>query len=359
MIEEVFNKYGVGFISIRESFDTTTPFGKAMIGILSVFAQLERETIIERTRIGMRKRVEDGYWRGGGKIPFVYDYDKKTGILTINPERKIIFDMMKSLRLQGASYNLLETITGIDQAWIQTILNCKTNLGLIPYKGKVYEGRHKAVITQQEFNELQKIEKNRRHSKRASNYLLSGKLYCGYCGAKFRYQKWGQRTVCYCYSQQKSKPKLVKDPNCCNKRLDSYEIEDVFLNELFKMSLNEDRFNDTFDLTQSNIQEELLSRLDKIQKQIDNLLNYLSECPTLDDIKIKIDELVKEREDVSKKLKENPEKKEVKLYNDVKNLSLIWNQMQFIEKRNIVETLLDKIIIEKDKLKIYWRISQH
>ena len=59
LIEEVFNKYGVGFISIRENFDTTTPFGKAMIGVLSVFAQLERETILERTRLGLKKRAED------------------------------------------------------------------------------------------------------------------------------------------------------------------------------------------------------------------------------------------------------------------------------------------------------------
>ena len=73
LIEEVFNNNEVGFISVRESFDTTTPFGKAMIGILSVFAQLERETILERTRIGLKKRAENGYWRGGGKTPFAYD----------------------------------------------------------------------------------------------------------------------------------------------------------------------------------------------------------------------------------------------------------------------------------------------
>ena len=47
LIEEVFNKYDVSFISMRENFDTSTPFGKAMIGVLSVFAQLERETILE------------------------------------------------------------------------------------------------------------------------------------------------------------------------------------------------------------------------------------------------------------------------------------------------------------------------
>ncbi len=54
LIEEVFNPNDCGFVSIKENFDTNTPFGKAMVGILSVFAQLERETILERTRIGRK-----------------------------------------------------------------------------------------------------------------------------------------------------------------------------------------------------------------------------------------------------------------------------------------------------------------
>src|SRR5699024_7512767 len=48
LIEDVFIKHGVDFVSLNENFDTSTPFGKAMIGILSVFAQLEREQITER-----------------------------------------------------------------------------------------------------------------------------------------------------------------------------------------------------------------------------------------------------------------------------------------------------------------------
>lgn len=52
LIEEVFRPKGVDFISMQESFDTSTPFGKAMIGLLAVFAQLEREQIKERTWMG-------------------------------------------------------------------------------------------------------------------------------------------------------------------------------------------------------------------------------------------------------------------------------------------------------------------
>lgn len=61
LLEEVFNPNDCNFISLNENFDTTTPYGKAMIGILSVFAQLERENIKERTRMGMQERVKSGY----------------------------------------------------------------------------------------------------------------------------------------------------------------------------------------------------------------------------------------------------------------------------------------------------------
>lgn len=52
LLEDIFIPNNCSFISLNENFDTSTPYGKAMIGILSVFAQLERENIRERTRMG-------------------------------------------------------------------------------------------------------------------------------------------------------------------------------------------------------------------------------------------------------------------------------------------------------------------
>ena len=69
LIEDVLNPHQVAFVSLNESMDTGTPMGRLMLGILSAFAQLERENIRERTRMGMRERVRAGYWMGGGKIP--------------------------------------------------------------------------------------------------------------------------------------------------------------------------------------------------------------------------------------------------------------------------------------------------
>lgn len=68
---ETLLRYNINFISIREQFDTTSPMGRAMIYIASVFAQLERETIAERVRDNMLELAKSGRWLGGTP-PFGY-----------------------------------------------------------------------------------------------------------------------------------------------------------------------------------------------------------------------------------------------------------------------------------------------
>ena len=62
---EILEKNNCSFISIKEQFDTTTPMGRAMMYIASVFAQLERETIAERIRDNMVQLAKTGRWLGG------------------------------------------------------------------------------------------------------------------------------------------------------------------------------------------------------------------------------------------------------------------------------------------------------
>lgn len=62
---EDFISRDIGFICIKEQFDTSTPMGKAMMYIASVFAQLERETIAERVRDNMLMLARTGRWLGG------------------------------------------------------------------------------------------------------------------------------------------------------------------------------------------------------------------------------------------------------------------------------------------------------
>lgn len=68
---------GVGFISIKENFDLSSPIGRAMMLITAVFAQLERETIAERVRDNMIDRAKLGKWNGG-PVPFGFDVYQET-----------------------------------------------------------------------------------------------------------------------------------------------------------------------------------------------------------------------------------------------------------------------------------------
>ncbi|WP_160680712.1 recombinase family protein [Clostridium sp. C8-1-8] len=74
---EILQKYNINFISIREQFDTSTPMGRAMIYIASVFAQLERETIAERVRDNMLQLSKSGRWLGGQE-PFGFKAERVT-----------------------------------------------------------------------------------------------------------------------------------------------------------------------------------------------------------------------------------------------------------------------------------------
>ena len=358
LIEEVFNKYNVSFISMRENFDTSTPFGKAMIGVLSVFAQLERETILERTRIGLKKRAEAGLWRGGGKIPFPYRYDRNTGTLIPIPEQVELLHKMISLYISGKSFNVIGKIVGMDESMVETRILSITNTGKVPYRDEVYDGQHEAVVSDELYEEILRVNKVRSREKYERHYLLSGKVFCGHCGAKYRYQKWGKRLIMYCYSQQKSKPRYIKDPNCNNKRWDTFEVEDAVLEELFKMSLDLDLFKKTFNIATVNVKNEYRGRLEEITKQIKNLLNNIANGIAVEETNNKINELEKEKETIEEKLIESDQKeKDNKVsLNMIKNLKSTWFEMDFDEQRRIIEHLIDKVIVNDNEINIYYNI---
>lgn len=92
-------KNQIAFVSMLENFDTGTPFGRAMIGILSVFAQLERDQIRERSQMGHDARAKEGYFHGGGYAPIGYNYEN--GLLSINEYEAAIVRRAYKLFLDG------------------------------------------------------------------------------------------------------------------------------------------------------------------------------------------------------------------------------------------------------------------
>ncbi len=92
----MFDEYNVKFVSATENFDTDTPMGRAMINIVMTFAQLERETIVERVTDNYYFRANNGYWAGGYapygyKINHIIGIDgKKHSVLDIDKEQSVI-----------------------------------------------------------------------------------------------------------------------------------------------------------------------------------------------------------------------------------------------------------------------------
>ena len=162
----------------------------------------------------------------------------------------------------------------------------------------------------------------------------------------------------YCYSQQKSKPRYIKDPNCNNKRWDTFEVEGAVLEELFKMSLDIDLFKKTSNIATVNVKKEYKQRFEEITKQINNLLNNIASGIAVEETNNKIIELENEKEIIEEKLNESDkrEKDNKVSLNIIKNLKATWFDMDFDEQRRIIEHLIDKVIVIDNEINIYYNI---
>lgn len=360
LLEDIFIPNDCNFISLNENFDTTTPYGKAMIGILSVFAQLERENIRERTRMGMHERVKSGLWMGGGRVPFGYDYDSSKGILVPNEHAddvKQIFD----LYIKGYSAGKLAKMFDVaNDTHIMHILERPIYRGYILYNGELIKGQHQAIIDDDTWERAQLARKKRSVVKTNTNsYLLSGLVVCGICGAKFRYQRWGKNGLkLYCYSQQKSKPSLVKDPNCDNYRYDADVLEEVVLNSIFE-------YTDTLKIAEqkqtssANALQVLQSRYDSISAKIKRLYNLYATSEDellLDTINENKAELLAVSKLIDVEQKTTDVIKDInKQLKDLCNLREMWPTMSIFDRQQALKSCVAGIYINKEDIKVEFR----
>ncbi len=362
LIEDVFLPNGVDFISVQESFDTSTSFGKAMIGILSVFAQLERETIRERTRMGMRERVKSGLWMGGGRVPFGYDYDKDKGVLVPNSDAervKKIYD----LYLRGYSPARIARVLGLKYDRLaEQILKRKSNAGYIQYNSEEFEGQHQAVVSLETYQQAMDMMAERSRKRPVdSGYLLTGLVYCGKCGAKMRYQKWGKNgcKLC-CYSQQKSKPYLVRDPDCGNERVWADEVEDALVQDIFKISfqLEEEKKEQA---KSASVLDLLKAEHGKAAVKLKRLYNLYAQSS--DDLLLEtIRENNAELEKIKKLIADEQDRRAVSSMHAqkkvlLKNIRDAWAYMSMQEKQALVRQCVDRIVITDGQAEFYYQFD--
>ena len=361
LIEDVFNPHNVDFVSLNESMDTSTPMGRLMLGILSAFAQLERENIRMRTRMGMKERVKSGLWMGGGRVPFGYDYDSSQGILVPNKDAKKVKQIYK-LYIEGKSPQDIADLLGLKyDKLVNQILVRKSNYGIIEYNGEEYQGKHEPIISKETYDiAMQCMEQRKTTRTNNSEHLLTGLIYCGKCGAKMRYQKWGNKGCkLICYSQQKSKKYLIKDPDCDQEKIWADEIEGYVVNALFQFADNYEPSK-----TESLIEKDKLTLLynqkNELSKKLKRLYNIYAEQD--DDMLLEtISDVKKQLDSVNKKIEQNiqnntEEKQRKEKIGILRNLSSIWNDITANEKKTIIRKLVDKIVITDNHVHINFSI---
>ena len=360
LIEDVFMPNNVDFVSLTESLDTSTPIGRTMIGILAAFAQLERETIYMRTRMGMLERVKEGYWMGGGRIPFGYDYDKDEGVLVPNKDAEKVRKIY-DLYIRGYSPQNIANMLGLkyDRLAIQ-ILKRKSNYGIIEYNGVEYQGRHEPIISKETYDEAMSAMISRSITRTCtSDYLLTGLVYCGKCGAKMRYQKWGKKgSKLVCYSQQSTKPYLIKDPDCTQEKIWADEVEDFVIQRL--LQLKEERQDMSATEYTSSALDLLTQQKEEIEKKIKRLYNLYSESTddllleTINENKITLAKINKKLADEVKHQAIISERQTIK--NSIDNLDVQWDYMTQQEKQILVRNLVDRIVVTDETVKVELKI---
>ena len=151
---EVFDRNSVTFVSVTQSFNTTTSMGRLTLNILLSFAQFEREVIGERIRDKFAASRKKGMWMGGW-APLGYDVSERK--LVVNEAEAATVRMIFQRFLRVGSMTKLtlafrsermRTKGGkpIDKGYLYRILNNRAYIGEAVHKGTAYPGEHAAII---------------------------------------------------------------------------------------------------------------------------------------------------------------------------------------------------------------------
>ena len=229
---DLFNDNNCAFNSLTESIDTQTASGRMFLKIIGIFAEFERENIIERVKVGIERKIREGY-AIGGLASYGYDRPKNQKIQTINEqEAEIVREVFDMYTNQGVSINdiarrlnVRKIPTKKGSVWgsigVRRMLGNSNYIGNVRHhirdeeNGYSVEGLHEGIIEQELFDATQKLLVNNKKATprklpREGNYF-SGFLVCGQCGYKmithniYKPTKDGAKSVTGSYFCEKKK----------------------------------------------------------------------------------------------------------------------------------------------------------
>jgi DNA invertase Pin-like site-specific DNA recombinase len=416
-IIDIFKKHDVSFISSTEKFDTGTPIGNAMLSIIMVFAQLERETIQKRITDNYYARGKKGFYMGG-RCPYGFTKNEtrvegiKTSTLTDNFEQMPY--VIKMYELYATTDMSLGKVSSYlnennvpapnggswDSCKISRVLRnpvyVKADAEVYSYyknKGVIISndmndfigingcylygkrelnerkftnmenhvlslGLHEAPIDSKTWLLCQyKLDNNKqiKNSGKGKHSWLSGYAKCGYCGYAVSVITSGRTE--YKYFNCRGKTNL-KNCNGHSKPIIVKEIESIVEGSLLKKVQELKNTELSIQTNDNLVINKIKLQLLQIDNQIENLLNQLSEANNV--VMKYINEKITELDNKKNTLLEEMKKQVI---TNSRNLPLEevwdqidkWDELTIEEKKTICGYFIDRINIKDDEISIEWK----
>jgi site-specific DNA recombinase len=197
---ETFDAHGVSFVSVTQSFNTTTSMGRLTLNVLLSFAQFEREVTGERIRDKIAASKKKGMWMGG-VVPLGYRVEDRA-LHAVEDHAEILRSLFRRYLEAGSVVRLKQQLDAegfripirvdgggrsiggglLSRGHIYKMLSNPIYVGRIAHKGEIYEGHHPPIVALDLWEQAQSLRdhlgaattKRRRQS---SDALLAGKLY--------------------------------------------------------------------------------------------------------------------------------------------------------------------------------------
>lgn len=396
---EILEAHNVAFHSVTENFDTSTAMGRAMLNIVMVFAQLERETTAARVKDNYIHRFTLGAWPGG-PAPYGFDLIKimddgrKVSSLTTNDKAEIVSTIFQKYMEPGTSLRTIArelTARGIHgpkrEVWDNVTLSRLLHSPLyvradedvyFHYLGKglqiqqgveAFDGIHACNVigrrdrSKNKYNSLdgqyltvanheglidsrlwlqvqEKLAKNPQISRaNAGKYTwLTGLLKCGKCGyaVKVNYMKTEGKYYLICSGRS--------NLSACDAKIniDLRELESCIAGAI-KQKLQESPPSEIY-----SDRHETASAVLEIDRKIERLINALSESSEVSAAYIskQIEKLDKEKAALAQKDSVPP--------SAVKAID--FDALSFDEKKMIAPQFIDRILLDGETVNIVWKV---
>jgi site-specific DNA recombinase len=187
---EIFERHGATFVSVTQSFCTTSSMGRLTLNVLPSFAQYEREVAAERIRDKFAASRRKGMWMGGHP-PLGYDVRDRR--LVVNEsEAALIRHIFQRFLQVGSATKLVQELKAaghytkrgkpFDKGVLYKLLNNRTYVGEVEHKGTAYPGEHEAIVDRGTWDRVHSILAENAHrrasrTRAATPALLKGLIF--------------------------------------------------------------------------------------------------------------------------------------------------------------------------------------